>query len=303
MKIIVFSDLHIHNYKKFDIDGSRLDNCLDVLYKIFKYADESNVKHIFFGGDLYDQQKSLPTIVVNRTIQTFIELFDFYPDIKFYAISGNHDHGSKNIDGNVIDSLVHLDYLFPQFILFNGSSFALDDCIFHGIPYYSHSRDFKKALSDINTDEYRGNYLVIHQTPKHSNEMIPHECDPEDFLDFDFTFCGHIHKHELLTDKMVIIGSPLHRDLGDEGLDKGFIVFDTDTNTFERQYLDYPKFERAKIGEQTSEENYVIPVVEEVHEIPQDFSLNKSREDLLINYVTTIDKKNFLEVGKILLND
>ena len=40
-----------------------------------------------------------------------------------------------------------------------------------------------------------------------------------------------------------MVGSPLHRDAGDLGQDKGFLVFDTDSNTFERVILDYPVFD------------------------------------------------------------
>jgi DNA repair exonuclease SbcCD nuclease subunit len=90
-------------------------------------------------------------------------------------------------------------------------------------------------------------FLLMHQTPLQiDNKIIPHDIDLTNnvFSNFHYIFSGHIHKHQILIkDKAVMVGSPLHRDAGDEGQDKGFIIFDTSLNTFERIILDkYPKF-------------------------------------------------------------
>ena len=306
MKFLVFSDLHIHNYKKFDNNGSRLKNCLSVLVDVFSYAHDRDIEYILFPGDLYDQQKALSVPVVTKTLQVFTSLFDAFPKIKFIAISGNHDHSSKNtLDRSAITSLTHLSELFENFILLDNKSMEVvannKTVTVYGIPYYSHKEHFIEKVPKLHPNNDGINLLMIHQTPKHSNEMIPHECTVDDFQDFDFVFCGHIHKHESLSENFVIVGSPLHRDLGDEGQDKGFLIYDTLTNTYDRVLLDYPKFKRSKVLVEDSDD-YVIPIVDDVEDDSMEvISLNDSYDDMLRKYLEAVGKIDYLDTGLSLL--
>lgn len=305
MKFLVFSDLHIHNYKKFDDNGSRLLNCLKVLLDIFHYAAENDIEHILFCGDLFDQQKSLPTEVINKTIDVFSDLFETYPKIQFITISGNHDHSSKNtLNHEAITALSHLDKIFHKFHLIDDKNYQIDSnegrIEILGVPYYSHKEHFLEMVPK-NAVSCKRQLLMIHQTPQHSNDMIPFDCRAEDFENFDFVFCGHIHKHERLTRNFVIVGSPLHRDLGDEGLEKGFLVYDSEVNDFLKINLDYPKFERTN---NPTGENYSIPLIEE--EIKEESNVNigldSHHHDALKYYLEAVGKdETYLKIGKNLL--
>lgn len=310
MKFAVISDIHIHNYKKFDENGSRLFNCLRVIEDVFVYANTHSMKYILISGDLYDQQKSLPTVVVNATIHTFKLLFSKYPNIEVIAISGNHDQSSKNlIDDPAITALSHLDVLFDRFHLIDNSSYIIEKNAelieILGIPYYSHKEHF---LSKIDNQPVRNkSYLMIHQTPKHSNPMIPHDFIGDEFPNFDYVFCGHIHRHEQISNNVVLVGSPLHRDLGDEGQEKGFLVFDTDNNSYERVILSYPKI---KLSNDPDPFNYTIPVLdigtsEEVTE-ETDIELSDSMTSMVSSYLSTQDFDedqllDYYEIGESLL--
>ena len=304
MKFIVFSDLHIHNYKKFDKDGSRLRNCIKVLEDIFEKAYQKKIPYILFAGDLFDQQKSLPISVINETVRAFKRLSELYPDISFIAISGNHDHGSKNTSEKSAEtSLEFLDLMLDNFHLIDRGYFDLsEDYRVWGIPYYSHAEHYKNMVSSIDPSEALNNYLLIHQTPLHSNSMIPHDCSPNDSRDFDFTFCGHIHKYERLSEKFCIVGSPLHRDLGDEGQDKGFLIFDTIKNDYERVILDFPKIVRT--NDETTD--YAIPIVHTMPETADNHTsldLNSSPESLLKEYLAIVEKDDYFTTGKTLLHE
>ncbi len=305
MKFIVFSDLHIHNYKKFDQGGSRLRNCASVLLKIYSEARKRGITHILFAGDLFDQQKSLPIPVINKTVKIFNYLEINYPEIEFIAISGNHDHGSKNtLENEAHTSLTFLDIMFKNFNLIDGTYFELDEKNnIWGIPYFSHPEHLEKFEKDFKFSDRCNNFLMIHQTPQHSNPMIPFDCRAQDFKRYEFTFCGHIHKHERLTRNFCIVGSPLHRDLGDEGQDKGFLVFDTDKNDYERVLLDFPKFIRTN-NEEAAEGQYAVPVVElpKIDKANLEIPLDASYEAIVDAYTGKLGKEDiFSIIGKNLL--
>jgi len=280
MELLIFSDLHIHNYKAFNENGDRLDNCLRVLMEMFETAAAQGISHILFVGDLYDQQQAIPPIVINNTIEVFKALFDEYPEILFIAITGNHDQSTKNLkDAPAVSSIQHLDTIFENFKVIDNSYMVLEDLItVYGIPYYSHQEHFQQAIPGPGMHDA---ILLIHQTPRHSNEMIPYECTAEQFSEFDYVFCGHIHKYERLADNFEIVGSPLHRDLGDEGQDKGYLIYNTDTKTTQRVLLDYPKFERPVV-EFTEQDTEVDRLTED------SFARASHKEDLIKEYAETI---------------
>ena len=57
MKITVFSDLHVHQYRKYNQKGDRLALCLRVVEDIFKYNKKNKICYTLFCGDFYDTQK------------------------------------------------------------------------------------------------------------------------------------------------------------------------------------------------------------------------------------------------------
>lgn len=301
MKIAIFSDLHIHNYKRFDVNGSRLLNCLSALSSIFWYCHNTGIRHIVFGGDLFDQKKALPTEVINATAKAFSLLFSQHPDIEFYAISGNHDHATKNLYDNPCEhSLTWLSYMFPNnFTVIDNGAYRLPEVTIYGIPYYQTKEDFDKALQRA-----KGQLLFIHQTPYGiKNKFIHTDVDPSDFMHFKHVFCGHIHQHEKLLDNFTVIGSPLHRDFGDVGEDNGFLVYDTQTNTFVRELLGLPKFEKVQTITEESQ-NYQQEIVQEIeqHTDLEQYDNSKSHSELVTNYwKDNSEDEQLLNVGKSLL--
>ena len=66
MKILVFTDLHIHPHKK---SSERLEDCLNALTWAFKTAKKRKISNMVFLGDLFhDRQKIdvLPTLLSTR---------------------------------------------------------------------------------------------------------------------------------------------------------------------------------------------------------------------------------------------
>jgi len=322
MLAVVFSDIHSHNYKKFDQDGSRLKNTLNVFDDVWKFAHKNNIQVVLFGGDLYDQQKVLPTVVVNAVVAKVKELAESYPDIVCYAVTGNHDQATKSLYGQpAVSALRHLQTVVPNnFKVIDDSGVTLGDrLILHGIPYYEYPEHFRKALADRAADTSAGwtNILMVHQTPNGIyNDFIPADTDVNDELydSFDFVFCGHIHQHQQITDKFVVVGSPIHRDLGDAGNEKGFLVFDMEKPEEGIDFIPttgrYPEF--RKINSDDPDKSEFVDQGDYVVEIPEILSLNETEKahveefstklkpvELVTNFWEEVDGQDeeLLEIG------
>lgn len=303
-KYIIMSDLHAHNYKQFNSDNQRLENCLSVLEDCFILAHEKGAEHILFAGDLYDAQKAIPTIVVNKVIQKFDYLFNKYPGIDFVAISGNHDYATKNLlDKPAVTALTHLDEIFGGFILIDNQTLTLESGVtISGVPYYEYQDHYHTMLEQrtFEIDPADHNILLVHQTPDNiSNTSIPADTDPESHLYgyFNQTFCGHIHKREILTNKFMLVGSPLHRDQGDIGQDKGILIYDTDATNealmpgeVEFIGLNYPQFMRVEEDDPAYADDYAIVaakvgIIEDAQDLEvRKFNTDLKAEELLTNY-------------------
>lgn len=306
MKFLIFSDLHIHNYKKFDKNGSRLTNCLKVLGDVFHIAHLNNIEHILFSGDLFDSQTNLPVLVINETVKTFTSLFELYPKIRFIAISGNHDNTS---DIQNKSALLYLNEIFINFKLIDDDFFYFygQNLTVWGIPYHSQINAFKSKLNDI--PDKQDTILLIHQTPQEiSNKHIPSDISIDLFSQFKMVFCGHIHKPEILKDNFIMVGSPLHRDRGDMGDKKGYWIYNTQfpkiASFFELK--GYPKFSDSI----DDENHYYSPdvlktlnlsnLVEE-DEMIESFNVAHDIPTLLENYCILEckdeERENVLQIG------
>jgi len=321
MKAIIFSDLHVHLYKAFADGYSRLNNTLKVIRIIYAYADKKGIDIILFPGDLYDNPKLLPTAAVNMLISTFLEMEKKYPKIKFIAISGNHDHATKNlVNACAITALTHLHDVCTNFTLLDNQVIRLGSNVYiHGVPYYEYPEHYHTMLKEraelITVEDHTVHLLMMHQTPSNmGNDSIPVDTDINDPLydKFDYVFDGHIHKHMQLSEKFVVVGSPIHRSLEDEGVDKGFLVMDLtspkDGYTFISLNKKFPEFKRRVVGtllEEGEENDYIVwsqPVTESMAEVNasvEQFQAGLSREELLENYWKAVEGKDkeLLTVG------
>ena len=208
-----------------------------------------------------------------------------------------------------------------NFILIDNDHVDIGDGItISGIPYYEYAEHFDVRLEErVHTvKEYSDhkNYLMIHQTPKGiGNEMIPTDCNPTDdkFKAFDFTFCGHIHKRQDLTSNFTVVGSPIHRDRGDIGQKKGFLVMDLQAPDagYVFVHLDkYPEFIHAEVAlhEETvagKDNDFLIHQQDTIFDIKsneanlEEFSTDLEASELIKNFWAEVDgnDEKLLEVG------
>ncbi len=326
MRFIALADLQIHNYRKFnDENNSRLRNCLLVIAKVFQFAAKNDVKVIMFAGDLFDTKDKLDTIVVNGAMEIFKLMETKYPDINFYAISGNHDQVSKQlIDEDAETSLKFLDLSVSNFhladngVVLNGG-FMEEQIEFHCIPCYEYPEHFYQRLQEVvdGMDKKKRNFLMCHVTAVPKGANFAGNIDPEHelFKHFEFVIAGDVHAQHWHTDSFLMLGAPIQRHAGDLGVDMGFWIFDTEDPTEHHKFISlnsqFPVYRKVKEGEEVPEKyekDFVIiePNIseEDLDNVDQkDFANTESHASLVENYFNQVDggDNEKLNVGLSLL--
>ncbi|KKN85554.1 hypothetical protein LCGC14_0278770, partial [marine sediment metagenome] len=149
MKALVFSDVHVHDYKQFNPDQTRAQKAADMIEYIFKLANKNDIKQIWFCGDIGDQFANISVIAMNALILALQNCFALYPDIEFIAIPGNHDFATKNtfsIPGiSVMDVFERGPNggLFENFVLLNQGVYSHEaEFTIVGVPYFEDPDNF-----------------------------------------------------------------------------------------------------------------------------------------------------------------
>lgn len=303
---LVVSDLHAHKYGKFNVDNQRLGNIIRLIDYLFAYAAKNSINYIIFCGDLYNTMQNISTEVETALIKCFGRNFKSFPNIQWIAISGNHDYATKNlIDAPAVSALEHLADIFPN-IWLRDQNDAMDiegKIKIHGIPHFEYPEHFRLALNFTLLAHEEGfkNILMMHQQVGMGHGLVKDDIDPSDplFSKFDMVLNGHIHEFKAVHDSFINVGSPIHRDAGDAGVGKGFIVMDLEDLSW--GFVDittmFPQFIHKNVGEELTEDEkqqYVIwvpPAYAETAEeakVVEDFNTTVKPAELLRNFINTV---------------
>jgi len=303
MNAIWVTDLHINDYKAFGQHRNRLEDCLKVIDDCYNLAVKKKAKVILMSGDMFDTTKYLYTTVLTATIERLDSWIAQYPDIKWLAITGNHDFATKNLPHSpAISSLTHLAIAFPKnFIVIDNEGMTLPGrCRVQGIPNYEYKEHYQAALEQatqhVETSAGFTNILMIHQKPSGMhNKHCKIDTDVSDPLydAFDIVLCGDIHERQIITPKFILGGNPLHRDLNDEGKEKGIWSLDltnpVDTLKFHSRKGRYPEFIRSASNNPDGDNFVIVEPKKTTKEVKgvaamEQFASSLPHADLLTNF-------------------
>lgn len=246
MKILIFSDLHIHPHKK---SNDRLNHCLEALEWVFDTATKHNINNIVFAGDLFHDRQKIEVYTYQKTFEIFEKyLLNDESKLKIYLLLGNHDlwHLSKT----TISSVKPLRAMPNVIIVDKPSTLKLTDgtdsfdCSF--LPY-THD-----PISDLINLSNKSNYRVLfgHLAIDGAilNKLAGTQAEIELELDGDMVkvdqtifknwhqvFLGHYHSPQQLSENVEYIGSTLQLTFAEAFDDKHLIIFDTETK--KKQYI------------------------------------------------------------------
>lgn len=250
-KILIFSDLHAHNFKEFSYilpngKNSRFQNQLDTLDFIMKTAIDLSVDSAYFLGDLIHSRKYVSVEVLLEIVKKLNGLFTYFDSLsckgnkqKLFLISGNHDYSDFRCkssllnlfelndmgEGSLCDNLIWSHNLNPGF---------KSVCI----PYIE---DRSHALERINAvipclSKTQPNILFSHlEAGTVGNIHFPLSLDDIQAKKFTKVFLGHVHKPEYIKEyHTCYVGSCTSIDWNDADQDKGIVLYDTEADEITR---------------------------------------------------------------------
>lgn len=249
MKVLLFSDIHIHPHKR---STDRLEDCLKALDWVFRTACDREIPHIIFAGDLFHDRQKIDVLTYQKTFEVFEKYF-CNSLMQIHLLLGNHDlwnfqkwdvssvHPLRNIDGiSIIDK--------PTTRTIGGYPIAF-------LPY---THDPIKDLEIVEKEwaewikaEPNAKYkkiLIGHvavdgalwnlRFGTTSEVNIEHDGDmtkvgPEIFNAWDRVFLGHYHAEQMLNHKVEYLGSPLQLSFGEAFQKKHIAIYDLATGEIE----------------------------------------------------------------------
>jgi exonuclease SbcD len=274
LELVIFSDLHAHNFRygskrivhpDRNVQGlynSRLLDCVAVLRQIETYCGQHQITNILFGGDLFHRRSSVSTDVFSRVYEEIATSFR-----TFTMIPGNHDYGDR---AGHVHSLLSFDHLFNVTVMdsvgfTNLVSSSGDKAVgLVTVPYTDNpdkAREWLKQageLADTKFTKKATKILLAHLGMQGarvgSDYVLVSPGDPGvDDVPYDkFTACffGHFHQHQKIFRNGWYIGATHSHNWGDANTIRGFLhvkVFD-DHVTFQQIESKAPRFLNVRKG-------------------------------------------------------
>lgn len=254
---IVFSDLHLGKYNKFNQEYKRTLSLFRVLFDIRKICNKYKVPAIFCG-DLLHKQEVIENDFYSILTEKFLKLdrgIDDVPGKKFviYAISGNHDMNVANSISKRSSSWVNTlskQYRFIRCIDFKNEMVGVGGFSFrlHGVPYIDHNNGLNEYIKNIPIDDKVPNILMLHTDYPGAKDTDGVEVNSVENLNinllkkFDLVLIGHIHKPQRLSKKVYMVGAPCQQRRTDKDCSLGYWELYDDLTMKFIPLQDYPKF-------------------------------------------------------------
>lgn len=252
MKFLLTGDLH-------NKSGLNSQLILDYLDYLQEYYFEHDLDYIIIMGDIFNKNSNIKTDIF---VPFFLKFWEMKQSgINFIFIVGNHDIYNRDYD-TLIDTFTPLGKVVKEY-----EEIEFDGKICGFLPYVMKEDNLPKntnaqwlfthlSIANFSFDN------AYHATEKNAFKE-------ELFEEYSLVFTGHFHRHQYRKN-IVYIGSPIQLYRGEIDQEKGFILFDTETEKWEfEEYTDAPKYievyskDIANIRSFNIKGNFVVVYIDE----------------------------------------
>lgn len=242
MKIVLFSDLHSHNFAPYSRQlpngrNSRLQDSLNIIEQVENIAIEKKAGLVVFLGDLFHSRFKIEVDVLSSVAEYIQRLADV---VNIVVLRGNHD--TFDTVGDVHSLVFSGDRIW---VVDKPRALGMDGVRLFALPWMESAEDVRNVLK-----EAEGDILLMHcglaeGTVGPTDRKVDAHLSVGDLpLDrFKWVFLGDYHKHqELVPGRVMYCGSPLQLTFGERDETKYILVLDTDTGQVEKIETKAPRF-------------------------------------------------------------
>lgn len=250
MKTLIFSDLHLHNWKY----GARtLENGYNsrlwdqklALDRIVEVVDTEDISQVVFCGDFFHTPGHVPTECLNVAAD-FIDKIN----CQITMLVGNHDMSSKNGFIHSLSPWSNKVNIVPPRC---SDKWQMGWTSFYALGYTDDPEVISNFLENIPPTDVGRHVVFMHQgvagIPMGSGYVINEHLNVDMVPPNVQVFTGHYHTPRKVNDSLTIIGSLTAQNWNDIDQDKMFIIYDQYTHTWEWRASRAPKFVSMSSGQ------------------------------------------------------
>ena len=248
---LVFSDLHLNLWAKFNDENTRTKNGFDAIETLCTYSRKHNNVPILFCGDMFHKPENIDQELALMAKSFFDGLLDKFPRQRIYCIEGNHDLKKVNTISNTNPGWISLFQntvlnVIDQNVSLNIGPFR--EFQVHGVPYIDHNIGLSEYLKNKTLNKSYKHILLLHTDYPGAKDTDDRRIDSVENLNlnilsrFDLVLCGHIHKPQKLGKKVYMVGAPMHQRRTDRNCDMGYWKIYTDLSMKFVPLSKYPRF-------------------------------------------------------------
>lgn len=210
-RFVSTSDWHFEGLKKL-FPQKHIDLQIAQINKIYSYAIENGINHVFVPGDISD----VPHMEWSTYIKLVSLLKAYDGHIHTYYIAGNHDFSDiKKTSLDLLQTMCEHGFFKTFHLYLKGDEDVIDGMPVTFLPYPLGSKDAKRSLNFA--------HITVPGAIGDNGRVIPKGDEEFEHPDKGFIISGHIHQYQYMRNQRVIYnGNPYQKNFG-ESLPKGFI--------------------------------------------------------------------------------
>lgn len=261
------ADIHIHN-KINDRIKFAFDKLLDDIDNVINMANTDIINVIVvIAGDIFEYKTIEKTTIEDK--QLFIYMMNSLNsrNIPTVIIPGNHDYNASTPDIDIISNISNVftnSWTSIHYLKYT-QVFDLPDT---NIRFFTYSPIDGKIPDQVLSDD-KYNIAIVHESINGSvacNDFIlTSDKFKDDFIQYDITMLGDIHKYQFLDNQIAYPGSLVQKNKGESCIDHGYIVWhisdEKDTTTIKSEFKSLPAFKTdiiIKLNEEQDTINYPL---------------------------------------------
>jgi DNA repair exonuclease SbcCD nuclease subunit len=280
VKRIIYSDLHLHTWSygaTVTSDGfnSRLYAQCQALIEMANYAEQNDIRYVYFCGDLFHTPGKVPTQALQLAQQAFAQMKLKGLQVRFLV--GNHDMENRT-------GTIHaLNWLEQYGFVVDGTcpqQWVDNDLDVFALGYTEDAELITRTLKNVEA----GSMVLLHQGVNGhalgsgyvlNDVLTPEMINP----DIRHCFTGHYHRNDFVTKNLTIVGAMTPLTWSDIDESKGFLVWDDETNKVTQCVSEIPpKFVSLEATDHMPTKDFTNCFVR-VTDKPQ-YPMEEVREDL-----------------------